>query len=309
MAVLLSKDTAARLINLLGDQQAPALATGSQSKTARPVAPPLRFASPFKVRYSDKAESWIIYIPGRAALIPADPSTDCAVGLDEAEDLPDWYEVDADSGGPLYVWLEASGSDEDNWFDAWSTAQINAGTEAPQEALDAALCFCVADIDADKFTVRQHVTGQVMFRSGQPDDASLEISSADGSPLWQIYGFDKDDTVAKGLQDCLEVDPESGNVWAADGTDQYELLVRVKGSDGSTRQIGYMPIGQSTGEDPDGTSNDGCQHSSFPGSGDAGGGGGGGGGENMGDERTFPGESTAATRDNNEFPGKTGPCW
>lgn len=151
------------------------------------------------------------------------------------------------------------------------------------------------------------------------DDAIIGNTEADGISLEdiqdgkiQIFNFDGDDTVALGLQDCLEVVKGTERIVAKTG-EQYELLVRVKSDDGAVRALGYMSLGQSVdGEDPVNRGSDPCSHLDQPG---GGAGGGGGPTENDG-ERTPPGggdvgndDRVATDRDNNKFPSKVGPCW
>lgn len=141
-----------------------------------------------------------------------------------------------------------------------------------------------------------------------PDECSL--SHTDSEDTIQIFGFDDDTTVALGLQDCLEVVKGTQRLSAVNGS-QYELLVRVKSEDGSVRAMGYMPIGESTGEDPLGTKKDECAHDTYPdGSGGGGGGGGGdGSGGNRHDAHPAIGTGESYSRPSGEHPAKKGPCW
>ena len=137
------------------------------------------------------------------------------------------------------------------------------------------------------------------------DGRSLELKLVDGVPVWQIVGFDSDNTTSKGISEVLVADPETGEITASGGS-QYELIARVGGANGT---IGFMPIGDGDGEDPSTTENDGCQHEDFPGSGgdDPGGGGG-----DEGGDRSLPGGGSGqggSDRNDDDFPGKTGACW
>ena len=153
-----------------------------------------------------------------------------------------------------------------------------------------------------------------------PDDVSLENVSGKA----QMLDFDTGPHVGLGLTDCLTVDPKTGVV-SAKGGGQYEIPVRVKNADGTYAALGYMPIGSSDGEDPDGTGDnnggydDECSHTTNP----DGGGGGGGPASNEGDQphdpKTLPdgsgegdgmsGYDDHEASDPPNHPGKTGVCW
>jgi hypothetical protein len=141
-------------------------------------------------------------------------------------------------------------------------------------------------------------------------------TSADG--FFQIAGFDKDEQVGTGLQDCLEADPETGKLKAVGG-EQYEIMVRFKNAESGLRAVGFMPFAESAGEDPvveEDPAEDDCKHDGAPG--------GGAGGheendlyveESYGGKYPTPGGGDGSARyvngdrDHGDFPSKTGPCW
>ena len=128
--------------------------------------------------------------------------------------------------------------------------------------------------------------------------APLEVDSS--SKYLGIYGFDSSNQVALGLSDCIEANKETGEISKIKG-DQYELLVRHT-SDSGEKTIGYITLGEGSGEDPEDEEE--CKHDYEPGGGDLGTGGGGFGGDAL---RT-PAPGNGDLRQD-VFPSKIGPCW
>lgn len=269
---------------------------------------------PFDLFWCASADKFRVYLPAGCCIMGGLVAAVDSASLTEVDGLPDWYEFSAPgaSGNLFAVGKKAdSGS---------LTLAIEAGTENTPAKELAGLARIVASVTqtGGGWQVVQLWRGAI-GGTGVPDalavsgQRSLSLADAGGFPVWQIDGFDQDDVVAKGLQDCLNVDPETGAVTAADGADPYELLVRFKSADGTFRAVGYMPIGPSTGTDPDDTDDGSCAHEDPPGGGAAGGGGGAGdGGDDVDpDGRDAPGGTAgqAGDRDHNDFPSKTGPCW
>ena len=100
-----------------------------------------------------------------------------------------------------------------------------------------------------------------------PDGISLEML---GGGKDQIYGWnDIDNTTANGISQVLIADVDTGVISATGDGDTYELLCRVGGPGGP---VGYMPIGEGDGSDPEDPNADGCDQNTHPASGGGGGG-------------------------------------
>ena len=77
------------------------------------------------------------------------------------------------------------------------------------------------------------------------DDLSLEANTKGKA---QITAWDNEDNgTASGVSQVIKADPESGEILVIGDYEEYELLVRVGGVNGT---VGYMPFGQGTGEKP-----------------------------------------------------------
>jgi len=102
---------------------------------------------------------------------------------------------------------------------------------------------------------------------GIPDGISLE-NNADGKT--QIMEWDgEENTTGNGISQILKADPESGELSAFGNSGRYELLCRVGGPGGP---VGYMPIGEGDGSDPEDPNADECDQNTHPASGGGGGG-------------------------------------
>lgn len=269
---------------------------------------------PFDMFWCASAEKFRVYLPAGCCIMGGLAAAIDSASLTEVDGLPDWYDFSAPgASGDLF----AVGKKADSGS---LTLAIEAGTETTPAKELAGLARIVASVTqtGGRWQVVQLWRGAI-GGTGVPDalavsgQRSLTLGDAGGFPVWQIYGFQEDETVAKGLQDCLTVDTETGAVTATEDTEQYEILVRVKSADGTTRTVAYMPIGKSSGKDPGNETGDGeCAHETPPGGG-AGGGGGAGwtGDDDDPDGRQPPGGETSDTRDrdHNNFPSKVGPCW
>jgi len=278
----------------------------------------------------------VVYVSGGSAFAAGD-----AVGIGDAEIVPDttqpleWIDKQVyqattpEKGKPWGILLApvATGSIAPVCVCGVclalveESADVGEGEEQPDsiDVVDGKLTL--SDSGPGRMIVRDSTTKLsliVLANIGEvPPDGELEASESRSlnykSGKIQAYNFDQDEQVSLGLQDCIEADPESGEITAINGG-QYELIVRVKNNDGSVRSIGYMPLGESSGKDPEGTgeSDDGCSHDSAPDG--SGGGGGGAGGGDAGEQQhdgEHPGGGNGADDDHtsNEHPGKTGPCW
>lgn len=212
------------------------------------------------------------------------------------------------------------------------TIAIAADEDAVVEAVAESMAYVVlAEIKWDSFDpcgyqVEQLYTSAIVTASPAPDTASdledisnksiedkqIELTSGELKQVRQLFGFEADDVVAYGLQELLKADPKSGVIAAQGQHASYELVVRVRNGDGTQRAIGYMPFGESDGEDPVDTEEEACQHDEPPG-------GGAGGHTETGEsvpenDRQPPGggalDSSAGTdRNHDNFPSKVGPCW
>lgn len=99
------------------------------------------------------------------------------------------------------------------------------------------------------------------------DGISLE-NNADGKP--QIMEWDgEENTTGNGISQILKADPESGELSAFGDSGRYELLCRVGGPGGP---VGYMPIGEGDGSDPEDPNAAACDQNTHPASGGGGGG-------------------------------------
>lgn len=214
------------------------------------------------------------------------------------------------------------------------TVAIAVNEDAVVEAVaESAAYVVIAEIkwnsfDSCGYQIEQLFTSAIVMAPPAPDtatdlgdisnksieDKQIELTSGEFKQARQLFGFGADDVVAYGLQELLKADIKSGAITAQEGHASYELVVRVRNGDGTQRAIGYMPFGESDGEDPVETEKEGCQHEEPPG--------GGGGGhaetgettpENEGNRQPPGGgaldSAAGADRNHDNFPSKVGPCW
>lgn len=133
----------------------------------------------------------------------------------------------------------------------------------------------------------------------------MSLDKATDSEYYQIFNFDNTDQVKEGLVDLIESDKETGEIKSLDSDEKYELLTRVKNSDGSIRAIGYMPIAppKDGGADP-WDDEDSCGQDPYPAIGDE---------DNEEyppeEEFDYPASGVKAENEDNKYPGKTDDCW
>lgn len=196
---------------------------------------------------------------------------------------PEAYEV---AGADGAIWLAA-------WLDTASgTAEIHEGGTLA-EVTDAEISetpdiFKIPLYKITKKTSGSDVSLRVSLRylSGipalpaPPDGVSLQ-PAAEGKT--QIYAWDNEDNgTASGISQVLKADPVTGKITASGSHDGYELLVRVGGAGGA---VGYMPIGEGDGSDPESPDDKTCDQNQHPASG-----GGGAASEHENNEHSYSGD-------------------
>ncbi len=113
----------------------------------------------------------------------------------------------------------------------------------------------------------QLITKPLGPSGGIPDGISLE-NNGDGK--LQIMEWDGTaNGTANGISKLLKADPKSGELSAFGDSGRYELLCRVGGPGGP---VGYMPIGEGDGSDPEDPNAAACDQNTHPASGGGGGG-------------------------------------
>lgn len=171
---------------------------------------------------------------------------------------------------------------------------------------------CITKIIRGDGSAGQRTDTDVTQDENIPEDIAVSKSLEVRSDItaWQLYGFDSDSQVEDGLYDLIESDPDTGEILPKGNFEQYELVVRVKGADGNTRAIGYMPIGEVvTPEDPNEPDYP-CGEEPYPGSVMTD-------GEapiypDQDDPESFPGGISGipdTDEADDEYPGKSNDCW
>lgn len=95
-----------------------------------------------------------------------------------------------------------------------------------------------------------------------------EIDEETGESILQLYAFDADDVTGKGLNQLISADTDTGKISEESGAENYQLVTRIRTDAGY--MIGYMPIGESDGEEEEMPEDEGagCDQNEHPATGE-----------------------------------------
>lgn len=176
MAVMLSNDTARRMLEFIGGQRPEKLGGNPAAPSRRNASTRRTYLPPWTIRYDVAAVSWIVFVPSHAARIlqfgfdttlnkvTTALLDDFLVSNVAVTDMDDWRKVTG-TGTTVYASLSAG--------------VITVSTDIPADTEDA---MALAEIDNDTRLVKQLVRSHIILFSGtEAGDAANNPVLADGA--------------------------------------------------------------------------------------------------------------------------------